>query len=375
MKPESTSLLNPSTAWRRPRLALMLLVFIASAGIAPLSIGQAITEYPVPTPGAFPTNIAAGADGNLWFTELNASKIGRITTQGVITEFTLSTQPNDITAGPDGNLWFTEGTASKIARITPAGVITEFPLAVNHGPNSITSGPDGNLWFAESTNKIGRMTTTGDVTEFPISISNCFPQGITSGPDGNVWFLETNSNVGPNTNYVVKVDPSGTMTPFAIPMTANQFPAKITSGHDGNLWFTEPGTNHVGKATVSGTFAEFAVGFAPVGIAAGPDGNVWYAVSGGVGKIGRITPAGSATEFPVPTANSIPYGITAGADGNLWFTESGANQVGSIASGVGVPALTPWVLPLLALCLGWLARFASREDGQTSRHRCTGEAS
>src|SRR5262249_24995658 len=57
----------------------------------------------------------------------------------------------------------------------------------------------------------------------------------------------------------------------------------------------------------------------PIGITAGPDGNLWFTES--VGKIGRITPAGTITEFPIPTAGSAPYRITAGPDGNLWFTE------------------------------------------------------
>src|SRR5262249_20087021 len=36
--------------------------------------------------------------------------------------------PTVITAGPDGNLWFTETSANKIGRITPGGMITKFPL-------------------------------------------------------------------------------------------------------------------------------------------------------------------------------------------------------------------------------------------------------
>src|SRR5439155_25862858 len=40
-------------------------------------------------------------------------------------------QPNsgltEIAAGPDGNLWFTEPAPNRIGRITPAGVVTEFP--------------------------------------------------------------------------------------------------------------------------------------------------------------------------------------------------------------------------------------------------------
>ena len=57
-----------------------------------------------------------------------------------------------ITAGPDGNLWFTELSANKVGKITPAGDITEFGagISANAGPYEITAGPDGNLWFAEN---------------------------------------------------------------------------------------------------------------------------------------------------------------------------------------------------------------------------------
>jgi hypothetical protein len=38
--------------------------------------------------------------------------------------------------------------------------------------------------------------------------------------------------------------------------------------------------------------------------------------------IGRITPTGVITEFPVPTLGSVVGVITAGPDGNLWFLET-----------------------------------------------------
>jgi virginiamycin B lyase len=97
-------------------------------------------------------------------------------------------------AGPDGNLWFTENTANKIGRITISGAVTEFPIpTVNSGPFGITAGGDGNLWFIEKANKIGRITTGGVITEFTV------PQGgqlreITKGADANLWFTETNGN-------------------------------------------------------------------------------------------------------------------------------------------------------------------------------------
>ena len=91
-----------------------------------------------------------------------ANKIGRITTGGVITEFSIPTAgPNSwryITAGADGNLWFAD-LYGNIGRITPAGAITVFSIPGGGGdPGMITLGPDGNLWFTENTgNKIGKV--------------------------------------------------------------------------------------------------------------------------------------------------------------------------------------------------------------------------
>jgi virginiamycin B lyase len=99
-----------------------------------------------------------------------------------ISEFAIPTadsSPSDITAGPDDALWFTENASNKIGRITTTGVITEFPiLTTDSGPYAITAGPDGALWFTEQHgNKIGRITTEGVVTEFPIPTSPSLPTG------------------------------------------------------------------------------------------------------------------------------------------------------------------------------------------------------
>ena len=46
--------------------------------------------------------------------------------------------------------------------------------------------------------------------------------------------------------------------------------------------------------------------------------------------IGRITPGGAITEFPLPSPGSGPAGIAAGPDDNLWFTEQLGNKIGRI---------------------------------------------
>jgi streptogramin lyase len=58
-------------------------------------------------------------------------------------------------------------------------------------------------------------------------------------------------------------------------------------------------------------------------IAAGPDGNLWFV--GGV-DVGRMTPLGEVTIFPVPYSTSSPYGntgIVAGPNHLMWFIRPG----------------------------------------------------
>ena len=303
----------------------------SSNSVTPL-LGPTISEFPVPTPQSTPWSITAGPDGNLWFTENNVNKIGRITTSGVVTEFpvpTVNSHPMAITAGPDGNLWFTELNGNKIGRITLSGVITEYPVpTVDSGPYGIMAGPDGNLWFTELYgNKIGRITPSGLIAEFPVrTITNL--AGITAGPDGNLWFTENSAN------KIGRITTSGVVTEFPV-STVSSYPIAITGGPDGNLWFTELNGNKIGRITTVGVITEFPVptansGLADIkGISPGPDSNLWFTELNG-NKIGRITLSGVITEYPIPTDISLPSSITWGADGNLWFTELGGNKIGRV---------------------------------------------
>jgi streptogramin lyase len=128
---------------------------------------------------------------------------------------------------------------------------------------------------------------------------------------------------------------AGTITEFTIPTKGTPF--DITAGPDGNLWFTEDIGNKIGRITPRGSFTEFPVPTAssgPRGITAGPDGNLWFTELDG-NKIGRITTGGSFTEFQIPStcgssAGCGPAGITAGPDGNLWFTEFDGGNIARI---------------------------------------------
>jgi virginiamycin B lyase len=154
--------------------------------------------------------ITAGPDGNLWFTAQGFDSltgrydghdfIVKMSTSGVMTQFAIPTpnaKANNIVKGPDGNLWFCESNANRIGKITPSGAITEYLLPHSgSGPDGLTVGPDHELWFTEFyRKKIGHFTTWGAESEYPVP-SGASPENIAAGADGNLYFIESGGKIG-----------------------------------------------------------------------------------------------------------------------------------------------------------------------------------
>lgn len=323
--------------WRRrfPSASALALCALALAAGASRANAVSVTEYPLPVDNGTPLGIAAGADGNVWFTEIVGSRFGRVTPAGKVTDFStgsgISTgsEPWSIAAGPDGNLWFAEQAGNRVGRIVPSlASATEFSNGIGPqaGIRGITGGPDGNVWFTEDGgNRIGRITPAGVVTEMSAGVSpGARPQAIASGPDGNLWFTEMSGN------RIGRITPAGVVLEFSAGITPNSLPVGIVAGPDANLWFTELQGNRIGRITTAGVVTEFTV---PGGngslrdIIAGPDGNLWF-TDESIGRIGRITPAGAVTMYPLTLArNGRPLEITSAPGRDLWFTTGSGNHV------------------------------------------------
>jgi sugar lactone lactonase YvrE len=141
-----------------------------------------------------------------------------------------------------------------------------------------------------------------------------------AGSDGNLWFTE---RTGPGfVGRIARINPvTHEIKEFSAGITGITDPDGIAAGPEGNLWFTEEQGNRIGRITPTGTITEFPIptaGSEPVAIVTGSDGNLWFAEQDSV-KIGRITPAGTITEFPLPSPDNEPRAIAAGPDGNIWF--------------------------------------------------------
>lgn len=285
-----------------------------------------ITEYPLPSAAAQPRGIAAGPDGNLWFTEYGANRIGRISPGGVIAEFELPGDfrgLHDIAAGPDGNLWFTEHEANRIGRISPAGVIAEFdvPTPGSH-PGGISAGPDGNLWFTqESGGNIGRIRPDGTIDEFPLP-SPEFVTDISAGTGDELWFTAW--------GRIGRITIQGAID---FPYQFDSFGAtEITVASDGSLWFTSKFGNSVTRVNEDGAVTNFFLSgepLGPTGIVEAPDGSIWFTESF-ANDLGRIQPDGTLEELIVRTTANAARGIAVGPQGRLWFTEEAGNKIGVV---------------------------------------------
>ncbi|HKB49825.1 MAG TPA: hypothetical protein VKC63_00145 [Solirubrobacterales bacterium] len=143
------------------------------------------------------------------------------------------------------------------------------------------------------------------------------------------------------TSAAAEEAPAGTEGATIFSLAPGAHALSMTIGADGNLWFA--GTTflgydgEIGRVTPDGQVTEFPLSGSKShhyaqGIATGPDGNLWF-TQPEANKIGRITTSGEITQFSLPGDDGQPTEITAGPDGNLWFTEEAASRIGRITPG------------------------------------------
>jgi RHS repeat-associated protein len=223
-------------------------------------------------------------------------------------------------------------------RLVSSPVITEYPQPnpPHSGAHRITVGPDGALWYTLPTsNEIGRLSTSGSASFFPVHGA---PEDITLGPDGNLWFTEYLGFM------IGRLTPSGTLTEFTLANPSYGDPDGIVAGPDGNLWFTyyqDPnnttfqGQSHVGKISPAGTVTNYQLTnlyAGAMGIAAGPDGDIWV-TENRQEAVDRITPSTGADQVILlgSAITGHPAEIVPGPGSTMWFSETATPQVGSIS--------------------------------------------
>ncbi|HLI07407.1 MAG TPA: hypothetical protein VKV40_12630 [Ktedonobacteraceae bacterium] len=227
------------------------------------------TVYPLPTLsipdpsnahrtlslGSAPNDLALDAQGNVWFTELNADALGMLNVRtGTIKQYPLTPHksvqkldPYGITVDPEGNIWFTEANQTRLGHLDPrTGQIGYFsPQGLNDPLMEVTSDAQGNIWATSfssglllsfnprtSTFKPYYATIKGE------SAGGIY--GVAAAPNGEIWIAVTSENAIASLNVA-----ANSLTFYPIPTQAS-LPFGLVIAPNHTIWFTESGTDQIG---------------------------------------------------------------------------------------------------------------------------------
>ncbi len=144
-------------------------------------------------------------NGDIWFTRLFGSKIGRIDEKTMkVTQWDSPTPgggPRRMEIAPDGMVWFDEFNAGKMGRFDPqTQTFKEWPLpGPDPTPYALGFDADGYLWYnSHDMDVIGRFDTkTGKVIEYPFPHAEVFMREFFRDAQGRMWYgTNPNNKVG-----------------------------------------------------------------------------------------------------------------------------------------------------------------------------------
>ena len=341
------------------KLRSMLVVGGCFLWVSASAYGEVVLEYNTPTPDSSPADLAFDAQGNLWFTELNANRIGKLnpskakslTSQG-ITEYELpqpNSKPHFLTIAKNGLIWFTEG-ANRIGRLDPEnGTFKEYDIPSPHSePHEIIEGPDGSIWFLEfQTNKVGHLDPkTGKITEFPIGPGN--PHALVL-VENKVWYTQGGMFwVNTFFNKLGSLDPlTGKVEEIKIP-PEKSVPHGIAVSKDKTIWITEMFASKLAKLDLKRKkpkLVEYSVGKRRSPHALFVDEKrkfIWFTAArpDAIGRL-DLSKAKPGTRkgvkyYQLPNPDSHPTQIALDKDGNIWFTEMGKYFKGKYNNKIGL---------------------------------------
>jgi virginiamycin B lyase len=213
-----------------------------------------VHEFPLALPESA-AGIVAGADGNLWCSQL-PGRLWRITPTGVLQEFPLPTPdclPVSIASGGDGTIWLAELGANRIAHVTVQGDVTEFDVE-DCRPLAIAAGPDGAAWFVDvDHSRLGRIGPDGKLSFVPRPGGHVPHRGLVCGPDKNLWMVGDAGLV--RVNLAARRLRNGSI----IELRTEKWPGRLAVGPNNDLWFTERNDPAIGRITSDGTIKRFAI--------------------------------------------------------------------------------------------------------------------
>lgn len=301
------------------------------------------TVFDLPRDYAAPHCLAADSQGNIWFVEIGANRVGKFDPRKKeYIEYLIPTpeaQPHGITVDKDGIVWFTQAGKDKIGRLDPkSGMITDFPVppggtreGAQGGVGRIHTpmmGKDGFLYASNQwlSSIVKLDPKTGQTWEFMTQTRRASPYGIQVDLDGNLWFAAVGSE------FVGKLDTkTGTITEHKTP-TPKSGPRRLTLDPEGKIWYAAWNAHKIGyihPKTLE--MKEFVPPSSPQSgtYALASDGaGVLYVAEYISNQVSRFEPkTGKWTEWPMPLRRSRVRNIVVDPEGYVWYADNGNSKL------------------------------------------------
>jgi virginiamycin B lyase len=309
------------TAIRRRHLIIVGVLSAILVGTAlwlhSLWIWRGFTEYRMQGARDIPTAVAVAPDGTVWFTIDFSDAIGILRQDRIqrIPKGRENFEPLGLAVDRNGSAWYTDGPSRLISRMSPDGVVASFALSTPVAKLArLAAAPDGAIWFAEESAYSFTRLKDGAFTRHAVSTPGIAPFGVAVDASGTVW------GTLPGANRLVRISARGEVSELDPPTRSAQL-GDVAVAADGAVWFLEMQANKIGRFA-NGQFAEFPVPTRSAGLTAlaiAPDGAVWFTELRGQ-RLGRLRD-GVITEFPLPQSTARPFGIAVDGAGNVWYTD------------------------------------------------------
>lgn len=126
-----------------------------------------VATFAVPGNMGDPFGLTTDPAGRIWYDSMASGRVGIVTTAGAFAQsFAIPANvraDGEMVAGADGDIYF-ESSTNRIGRITTDGVVSSyFTSSKISTATGITLGPDGRIWLTSAFNsKVGHFSPDGD---------------------------------------------------------------------------------------------------------------------------------------------------------------------------------------------------------------------
>lgn len=315
-----------------------------AAPVAERTSAGVVRRFPVTTSAAGLGRIRTAPDGTMWFTMRDKNKVGRITPQGRITEYTLpdtTTGTNegtyDLAIAPNGTIWVVYDFGRRVLSFTVdaagnATLVAHSSLGSSPYGEQVAIGPGQIPWITMDFDREGLARVVDGQAVWLQNAPPC-DGAIAWGRDSAMWcqsgdsLIRSNSNASAGTTYPL---PDSLADPYSLAAGPNG--SVWFARYDTPTWFTSPDEGDVGWIDHrTGRTRIFNTGdrTAPFSLTRGPDNKMWFTSIGRDHAIGHVDARGRGALVKV--GNYEPEYLTFSKAGDVWFTDTKNNSIVQIA--------------------------------------------